>query len=246
MPALSLESASKRYDGRPALESVSIRFPEGAISAVIGPSGCGKSTLLKLCNGLERPDSGLVRVFGEPLDYDKLGTVRRRLGYAVQGNGLFPHLSAGDNITLLARLEGWSGAAIAARLDTLLRLSQLERSQLDHYPHQLSGGQQQRVGLCRALMLQPEVLLLDEPFAAIDPITREDIHRQLLAMHAEEPTTTVLVTHDMTEAMKLAQHIVVMGRGVIRHAADKADLVARHGAEDPAALLRRLLGEAGP
>ena len=211
---------------------------------MIGPSGCGKSTLLKLCNGLVRPDSGQVRVFGQPMDYHSLPRLRRRLGYAVQGTGLFPHLSARDNITLLATLEGWSPADIAGRLDQLLALSHLRQEQLDRYPHQLSGGQQQRVGLCRAMMLRPEVLLLDEPFAAIDPITRAEIQQQLLALHRAEPTTAVLVTHDIREALYLADHIVIMAAGrVIRNEA-KAALLERGAGQEPESLLHALLEQA--
>lgn len=241
MSALSLESASKHYGNIIALDAVSVSFSQGLITAVIGPSGCGKSTLLKLCNGLARPDSGLVRVFGQPLDYDELPVIRRRLGYAVQGTGLFPHLTARDNITLLASLEGWSSQQVSDRLDELLTLSQLQSSQLSQYPHQLSGGQQQRVGLCRAMMLHPEVLLLDEPFAAIDPITRADIHHQLLALHAAEPRTTVLVTHDIREALKLADHIVVMHGGQVIFSDSKAALLQRDDSADPEILLHALL-----
>lgn len=244
MSTLSVTSASKRYSGATALDDVTLAFPDGVITAVIGPSGCGKSTLLKLCNGLIRPDSGTVQVFGEPIDYGALPLLRRRLGYAVQGNVLFPHLTARDNITLLAKLENWDPGRIGARVGQLMDLCQLEEAQLDRYPHQLSGGQQQRVGLCRAMMLNPEVLLLDEPFAAIDPITREDIQQQLLALQQAEPRTSVLVTHDMGEALLLAEHIVVMGNGRIISSDSKPDLLRRDPGAGPQALLRALLEEA--
>jgi osmoprotectant transport system ATP-binding protein len=241
MTALGIESASKQYDDATALDGVSLLFPDGVITAIIGPSGCGKSTLLKLCNGLIRPDSGQVRVFGEPIDYDTLPLLRRRLGYAVQGNVLFPHLTARENITLLATLEGWDATAISNRTDELMSLSQLATEQLDRYPHQLSGGQQQRVGLCRAMMLRPDILLLDEPFGAIDPITREDIQQQLLVLQQAEPRTSVLVTHDMREALTLAEHIVVMGNGRILHSENKNALLQRHPGADAQAMLRELL-----
>ncbi len=244
MPQLAIESATKRYDSATALNAASLTLPDGVITALIGPSGCGKSTLLKLCNGLIRPDSGEVRVFGEPIDYGALPVLRRRLGYAVQGNVLFPHLTARDNITLLARLENWSDAAIDERVTELMELCQLLPEQLDRYPYQLSGGQQQRVGLCRAMMLRPEILLLDEPFAAIDPITREDIQQQLLALQQAEPRTCVLVTHDMREALLLAEHIVVMGEGVILHSTSTAELQARNPSAEPQALLHELLARA--
>jgi osmoprotectant transport system ATP-binding protein len=238
---LSLQSISKTYQHLRALDDVSLQFNEGRITAVIGPSGCGKSTLLKLCNGLVNPDAGEVRAFGQPLEYNRLTPVRRRMGFAVQGTGLFPHLTARDNICLLAGLEGWPAGNIEQRLDELLALSQIQREQLDRYPHQLSGGQQQRVGLCRAMMLRPEILLLDEPFGAIDPITRLDIQEQFLVLHRAEPTTAVLVTHDMREALRLADHIVIMDSGRVVCSVDKVELLAGPDAVDPDTLLQSLL-----
>ncbi|MEM1112833.1 MAG: ATP-binding cassette domain-containing protein [Pseudomonadota bacterium] len=246
MISLALDAASKRYPDTVALDTVSLEFPEGRITAVIGPSGCGKSTLLRLCNGLVRPDKGQVLAFGEPLRYDNLAPLRRRIGYAVQGSALFPHMSARDNISLLPRLEGWTPEAIEARIRELMALSHLAPEQLERYPHQLSGGQQQRVGLCRALVLRPDLLLLDEPFGAIDPITRRDIQHQFLELHRAEPRTTVLVTHDMPEALKLADHILVMATGRVVHSASRDDLLAQHPGEEPGALLERLLRGANP
>ena len=241
MSTLCLDAASKLYGDTLALDTVSINFPTGQITAVIGPSGCGKSTLLKLCNGLVRPDQGSVQLFGVPLDYDNLPRLRRRIGYAVQGTALFPHLTTGDNITLLARLADWSADDIDQRLHELLALTHLDKSLLQRFPHQLSGGQQQRVGLCRAMMLRPEVLLLDEPFAAIDPMTRIDIHRQMLELHAAEPVTTALVTHDMREAMRLADHLVILKAGNVVFAGSKAQLLAKQIDPDPEEVLYALL-----
>ena len=246
MSSLGLESLSKHYSGTTALTDISLAFPEGCITAIIGPSGCGKSTLLKMCNGLEKPDNGAVRVFGEALDYTRLPALRRRMGYAVQGSGLFPHLSARANITLMAELEKWPVHSIQARLDELLALSQLQAEHLERHPHQLSGGQQQRVGLCRAMMLRPDILLLDEPFGAIDPITRADIQAAMLGLHQAEPRTTVLVTHDMAEALLLADHIVVMSEGQISLAEGKDSLLARYAGQEPTAMLTSLLQEASP
>ena len=243
MSSLSLQSVSKAYDRTTVLEDLTLAFPEGRISAIIGPSGCGKSTLLKLCNGLVRPDQGEVRAFAEPLDYRDLAPVRRRMGYAVQGTGLFPHLTARDNISLLATLEGWENDAIEQRLAQLMSLAQLKTDELQRYPHQLSGGQQQRVGLCRAMMLRPAILLLDEPFAAIDPITRIDIHEQLLVLHRAEPTTALLVTHDMREALRLADHLVIMDRGRVIHSASEEELLAGMDTQDPDRLLHALLAQ---
>ena len=236
-----LRNVTRRFGASTALDAISIEFPPRQVTAVVGASGCGKSTLLKLCNGLLQPDAGEVRAFGSPLNYRALPALRRRMGYAVQGTALFPHLCARDNITLIARLARWSAAAIDERLAQLTQLMHLDPACLDRHPHQLSGGQQQRVGLCRAMMLRPEALLLDEPFGAIDPITRYDIHQQLLELLGAEPTTVLLVTHDMHEAMLLAQRIVVMHAGRIPIDASVVALRADNPGLEPGALLRELL-----
>lgn len=225
MPPLRLQNVCKRFGLHQALADVNLDFPKASFTAIIGRSGCGKSTLLEMCNGLVQPDSGTVEALGAPLDYQQLTNLRRKIGYAVQGTGLFPHLSVADNITLLAKLEQWQPSRIEQRLQQLMALMQLHPDQLHKYPQQLSGGQQQRVGLCRAMMLQPEILLLDEPFAAIDPITRGDIQGQLAALHLAEPTTTILVTHDMAEAMLLADRVVVMHEGQVTRVEATAELL---------------------
>ena len=221
---LYLQKVCKRYGETTVLDRITTTFREGRITALIGPSGCGKSTLLILCNGLLRPDSGVVHVLGNPIDYQQLPQLRRRLGYAVQGTGLFPHLTAIDNITLMARLANWEAARIQERLQELVALNQLDEALLPRYPHELSGGQQQRVGLCRAMMLSPDIMLLDEPFAAIDPITRREIQEQFVVAHQAEPVTVLLVTHDIREALFLSDHIVIMRAGRISHTLDKQQL----------------------
>ncbi|MEE4277563.1 MAG: ATP-binding cassette domain-containing protein [Halieaceae bacterium] len=232
---------TQAFDSVPVIRDLSLSFPAACVTAVVGASGCGKSTLLKLCNGLHRPSSGVVRVFGKPIDYARLPELRRRMGYAVQGTGLFPHLDARSNIELGARLLSWPPERRAQRVSELAALMRLDEALLERYPHQLSGGQQQRVGLCRAMMLRPEILLLDEPFAAIDPITRVDIHDQLQELIAAEPVTVVLVTHDMREAMKLASHVVVLRDGRVAHQGPVEQLRRQGPAEDPEILLRELL-----
>jgi osmoprotectant transport system ATP-binding protein len=239
--SIELQSVSKSFGDRQVLARLDLRFTPGAVTAVIGPSGCGKSTLLRLCNGLEQPEEGRVLVFGDELRPGNLLRIRRRMGYAVQGSGLFPHLNALDNMCLPARMAGWSAQQAEQRLEALLELTRVERALLYSYPHQLSGGQQQRVGLARAMMLQPQVLLLDEPFAAIDPITRMDIHRQLLELLQAEPTTVVLVTHDMREAMHLAEDIVVLQAGRVRTHCTRAELLDQFPGTEPEALLLNLL-----
>jgi osmoprotectant transport system ATP-binding protein len=245
MPAgtLELKDIHKSYAEQAVLSRLSMRFTPGAVTAVIGPSGCGKSTLLRLCNALELPDHGSVHAFGVELGAHNARALRRRMGYAVQGSALFPHLNARDNICLPARAAGWARERIQGRLEALLQLARIDRELLPRYPHQLSGGQQQRVGLARAMLLEPDVLLLDEPFAAIDPITRLDIHRQLLELLAVEPTTVVLITHDMHEAMRLAEHIAVLDHGRLQWHGPRSALQAQLPGLPAEELLLRLLRE---
>jgi osmoprotectant transport system ATP-binding protein len=185
---------------------------------VVGSSGSGKSTLLQLINGLVRPSTGTVRVFDEPIDYARLPELRRQIGYAVQGTGLFPHMNVEKNITLLARLSGWDAESSQARVRDLMGRVGLPWQFAGRYPHELSGGQQQRVGLCRAMMLNPPLLLLDEPFGALDPITRRDIQGEFLRLQAAEPRTMILVTHDLAEALKLAQRLIMLDHGqLVQH-----------------------------
>src|SRR5260370_4847477 len=190
-------------------------FGAGTTAAVVGPSGSGKSTLLQLINGLVRPSSGTVHVHGKPINYDRLPELRRQIGYAVQGTGLFPHLTVERNITLLARLVGWKAERIRARAQVLMERVGLPWMFATRYPHELSGGQQQRVGLCRAMMLQPPLFLLDEPFGALDPVTRNEIQQQFVLLQQLEPRTIVLVTHDLHEALTLAQRLIVLDHGRI-------------------------------
>jgi osmoprotectant transport system ATP-binding protein len=244
-PAIAFEGVRKGWGPHAVLEAIDLAFAHGRITAVVGRSGCGKSTLLRLCNGLLAPDAGTVRVLGEALPAKDPVALRRRIGYAVQQAALFPHLTARENMTLVARLAGWSAAALAERLETLRVLVELPVAALDRLPHALSGGQQQRVGLCRALFLHPDILLLDEPFAAVDPLTRRDIHQRLLTLHAHEPVTTVLVTHDMAEALRLAEDIVILGGVGGLQVHSREALKARQGDSDAEALLLALMeGEA--
>lgn len=196
-----------------ALDDLTLSLPLRQVSAVLGASGSGKSTLVQLIIGLLRPDSGTVRTLGRQIDYDDPGPMRKRIGYAIQGVALLPHLKVRDNIVLPAKLDRREPAAIAVRLAELLDLMHLPAAVLDRYPHQLSGGQQQRAGLCRAMMLRPEMLLLDEPFSGLDTMTRRSIHAQFMELQAAEPISTVLVTHDPQEAVNLANYIVVMKDG---------------------------------
>lgn len=215
MPELLFQNVSKSYGKEAALKDVTVTFVDGVTTAVVGPSGSGKSTLLQLINGLVRPSSGTVHVHGKPIDYDRLPQLRRQIGYAVQGTGLFPHLTVESNITLLARLVGWDAGRIRTRVQDLMERVGLPWTFATRYPHQMSGGQQQRVGLCRAMMLQPPLFLLDEPFGALDPVTRNDIQQEFLRLQQSEPRTIVLVTHDLREALRLAQRLIVLEHGRI-------------------------------
>ena len=234
----------KDYGGVTALRGVSAELRKGGVTAVVGRSGSGKSTLVKAVNGLVRPDRGSVSVFGEAIDYGALPALRRRIGYMVQGGGLFPHLNAGDNIGLLARRDGWIAADIVRRRDELLDMVQLPRRTASRYPHELSGGQQQRVSLCRAMMLNPRLLLLDESFAALDPLTRLDIHEELLVLQRRRPRTVLMVTHDMGEALSLADELLLLEGGRLVGRYDTADITAAHQGVKPERLLRHLLKEA--
>lgn len=219
------DRVTKQIGDELLLDDVNVCLPDRVTTAVIGASGSGKSSLLNHINGLLRPDSGIVELFGEALNYDRLPELRRRIGYAVQQIGLFPHLTVADNITLVARLSGWSKQRIDAQLERLLALARLPSDLLDRYPGTLSGGQQQRVGLCRALMLGPELLLLDEAFSGVDPIARQDIYRDFLALRDEVECTVILVTHDLREAVALARYGVILREGSIEQAGALADLV---------------------
>ncbi len=225
MSEIQFEHVSRAYAQTVAVDAVDYTVVKGSTTALIGPSGSGKSTLLQMINGLVKPDSGTVEIFGEPIDYDNLPQLRLKIGYAVQGTGLFPHMSCANNVTLLARLNGWDKKRIDDRLEELLSLVELERSVAERYPHELSGGQQQRLGLCRAMMLNPPVLILDESFAALDPITKNEIHGHFLRLQAAEPRTIILVTHDLREALKLGDQLVILNRGRIEQSGGCEDVV---------------------
>jgi osmoprotectant transport system ATP-binding protein len=196
-----------------AVEQLSLEITPGHTTVLIGPSGCGKSTLLRLLLGLVAPDSGTVRVDGSVLDVANVAQVRRRVGYVIQQGGLFPHLNARQNVCLMATHLRWPPARVATRLEELAVLTHFPADRLDRYPAELSGGQNQRVGLMRALMLDPEVLLLDEPLGALDPMIRFELQEELRSLFATLGRTVVMVTHDLAEAAYLADTIVLMRRG---------------------------------
>ena len=242
MNAVAFHGVGKRFADW-IFRAVDLALPAGATSAVVGESGCGKTTLLHLVNAVHRPDEGRVEVLGEPVPTRHVAAFRRRIGCAVQGAGLFPHLTVADNAALLAKLSRWPASAIEERRRELFDLAGLAPELDDRFPHQLSGGQQQRVGLCRALMLKPDMLLLDEPFSAIDAITRNDLYRQFEQLRDHEAVSTVLVTHDMAEARRLADFLVVMGEGGIAQAGPTEQVVAAPANDFVRALLAPVAAE---
>ena len=224
---VALENVSKTYGSRVALHPVSIEFAERRTAVLIGQSGCGKSTLLRMIVGLVQPDTGRVIVNGELLSSASLERVRHATGYVIQDGGLFPHLTARQNVTLLAQHLRKEAGAVARRVSELATLVALPEDALQRYPQQLSGGQRQRVGLMRALMLDPPLLLLDEPLGALDPVTRHELQSELKSIFGRLEKSVVMVTHDMGEAAYFADEIVMMrdGRIVQRGAVD--DLIER-------------------
>jgi osmoprotectant transport system ATP-binding protein len=227
---IELRGVHKSLGGREILRPMDLQVAAGKITVLLGPSGCGKSTLLRLMLGLLWPDGGSVAVEGRTLEPSILLAVRRRMGYVVQDGGLFPHLTAAGNAAIVARHLGWPAGRIGKRLDLLATLCRLPGEFLNRFPAQLSGGQRQRVGLIRALMLDPAVLLLDEPLGALDPLVRAELQDDLRDAFRTLVKTVVLVTHDLSEAAFFADDIVLLKDGRVVQRGSAADL-ARAPAE---------------
>lgn len=228
---LELRLVSKSYGTAAALEPTNLRIETGRTTVLIGPSGCGKSTLLRLVIGLLKPDTGEILFEGRPLLRADLLEARRKMGYVIQEGGLFAHLTARGNVVLMARYLGQPKQAIENRVRELAELTRLPIGLLDRYPTELSGGQRQRVSLMRALMLDPQVLLLDEPLGALDPMVRHDLQTDLKRIFHELKKTVVLVTHDIGEAGFFGDPIVLLRDGQIVQQGTLADLV-HHPAND--------------
>ncbi|WP_327729482.1 ATP-binding cassette domain-containing protein [Streptomyces sp. NBC_00487] len=210
---IELVDLGKRYPGsrQPSVDGVTLRIDAGETVVLVGPSGCGKSTTLKMINRLIEPSSGSIRINGEDVTGIDPVRLRRRVGYAIQSSGLFPHMTVAQNISLVPRMVGWSASRVRARVAEMLDLVGLDPGEFrDRYPRQLSGGQQQRVGVARALAADPPVLLMDEPFGAVDPITRDHLQDELLRLQRELHKTIVFVTHDVDEAIKLGDRIAIL------------------------------------
>jgi osmoprotectant transport system ATP-binding protein len=226
---IRLDKVKKVYgDGTVAVEELSLDVAEGELAVLVGPSGCGKTTTMRMINRLVDPSSGRIYVAGEDVTEIDAVQLRRRIGYVIQAIGLFPHQSVADNIATVPKLEGWDRARIKARVGELMELVGLDAGQLGkRYPHELSGGQRQRVGVARALAADPPVLLMDEPFGAVDPVARERLHQQFLELQQQLRKTIVFVTHDIDEAIKLGDRIAVMREGGhLEQYADPATLLS--------------------
>jgi osmoprotectant transport system ATP-binding protein len=235
---IQLEHVTKRYPGsrQPAVEDVTLTIPAGKIVILVGPSGCGKTTTMRMINRLIEPTSGKITIGGEDalsLNPDRL---RRKVGYAIQQAGLFPHFTVAQNIAVVPGLLGWDKRKIGNRVEEMMDLVGLDPKQFhDRYPRQLSGGQQQRVGVARALAADPPVLLMDEPFGAVDPITRGNLQDELLRLQAELHKTIVFVTHDFDEAVKLGDKIAVLGNQSKILQYDTPDAILANPADDTVA-----------
>lgn len=223
----SLRAVTKRYGEAVALDAIDLEFQHGQTTALLGPSGCGKSTILRLLAGLIEPDSGEIYFGTQQVTCARLPGIRQLIGYVIQEGGLFPHLTAWRNVSLVATYLGWERSRIAARVSELSELVQLGTRHLDRYPGELSGGERQRVALMRALMLDPDVLLLDEPLGALDPIIRAEVQAELLEIFRKLRKTVILVTHDLAEAAYLADFVVLLNQGRISQQGTPGDLVER-------------------
>lgn len=225
---IEIDRISKLYDGTAAVDAVSMTVETATITAIVGTSGSGKTTLLRMINRLVEPSSGEVRINGESTRSVPKNTLRRRIGYAIQSHGLFPHYTVARNIGTVPTLLGWSKADIRARVDELLELFSMEPEHFrDRYPAELSGGQQQRVGVARALASRPDLLLMDEPFGALDPIIRARAQEDLRRIQRTLGSTIMLVTHDMEEAIQLGDRVAVMDAGRLVQHGTPAEIIQR-------------------
>jgi osmoprotectant transport system ATP-binding protein len=226
---IEFRGVTKRYaDGTDAVRDLDLTLPSAAISVLVGSSGCGKTTCLRMINRMVEPTTGEVLIDGSPVSATPEHQLRRGIGYVIQSGGLFPHRTVADNIATVPKLLGWSKPQIADRTSDLLDLVGLDATMAKRYPHQLSGGQQQRVGVARALAADPPVLLMDEPFGAVDPVVRAQLQVELRALQQQVRKTIVFVTHDIDEAIALGDHLVVLSTGaVVEQQGSPAALLAR-------------------
>lgn len=238
---IRFNNVTKRFpDGTEALKGVTVTIPTYKLTAIIGPSGCGKTTLMRMINRLEIPTEGEVFIDELPISERDEVELRRSIGYVIQRIGLIPHMTIEENIALVPELLGWDKKKIGARVDELLEMVDLAPDTFKlRYPYELSGGQQQRVGVSRALASDPNIILMDEPFSALDPISREQLQEELKKLQLKIRKTIVFVTHDMDEALKIADHIIIMRDGQVEQMATPTELI-EHQATD---FVREFIGQ---
>ncbi|WP_026380854.1 ABC transporter ATP-binding protein [Afifella pfennigii] len=237
---IGIESLTKEYGGKAVVKDVSMRIETGTITVIVGTSGSGKSTFLRMINRLVEPTAGSVEIDGTDTRRMKAYELRRRIGYVIQDHGLFPHWTVARNVATVPRLLGWGREEIEARVHELLALLQLDPDEIaPRYPHQLSGGQAQRVGVARALAARPDMLLMDEPFGALDPVIRAKAQQDLKEIQERLGSTILLVTHDMSEAIKLGERIAVMSEGRVEQLAPPGEILTRPAS----AIVESLVGE---
>ena len=229
--SIQLYNISKSFDSVPVLRNINLNVDSGKTTILIGPSGCGKSTLIKIITGLVTPQTGEVEIDKNILNKSNLVSARRRIGYVIQEGGLFPHLTAYGNVALMANQLGWQKSKVGDRINNLIELTKFPFSGLEKYPAELSGGQKQRVSLMRALMLDPEFLLLDEPLGALDPLIRYDLQTDLKNIFKELKKTVLMVTHDLNEAAYFGDTIVLMREGEIVQSGKIKELI-NHPADE--------------
>ncbi|MEE8554895.1 MAG: ATP-binding cassette domain-containing protein, partial [bacterium] len=223
---IELSEVHKTYPGgAEAVRGVSLTVPQGALCVLIGPSGCGKTTLLRLINKLLPLSGGAIRVAGRDIAGEDAVSLRRRIGYAIQQVGLFPHMTVGENIAVVPALEGWERRRIQERVAELMSLTGLPGAYAARYPRELSGGEAQRVGVARALAADPPVMLMDEPFGALDPVTRERLQDEFLAIQGRLHKTVLVVSHDMDEALRMGDRIAIMRDGRLEQEGTPAEIL---------------------
>lgn len=229
----------KSYNGKEIISDFNLTIESGTFLTIIGTSGAGKTTVLKMINGLVLPDKGEIRIDGKNIADENLITLRRNIGYVIQGNILFPHLSVAENIAYVLLLKNYPKSDISRIVAEKLKLVNLAPELAERFPHELSGGQQQRVGIARALAANPNIILMDEPFGALDSITRKQLQRELKALHQLSGATIVFVTHDIAEALTLGTKVLVLDKGVIQQY-DPPEMIKQHPANE---LIRELVNE---
>jgi len=228
---LEFRGVSKSFDGTVVVHPFDLSIEPGEVVVLLGPSGCGKTTILRMVAGLVAPTAGQITVDSIPLTGQTVNAVRRKLGYVIQEGGLFPHLTAVENVTLMPRHDSWPRKQVDERLTQLVQMTQFPTSGLDRYPNELSGGQRQRLSLMRALFLDPRILLLDEPLGALDPLIRAGLQRDLNDVFSRTAATVLLVTHDLVEAGRFADRVCVMNAGRIVQQGPFSEILENPGDE---------------